>query len=92
MKPPAAVRRLFPEIRGEDLHQPEATDFILGRLLEEGDTADLRWLCTEIDESRLRAWLSTHGPRQLSRRSYAFWTTALSSPRTDLPDNPLWPL
>jgi hypothetical protein len=51
--------------------------FVIARLLEDGDSADLRWLIGAAGEPALAAWLERHGARQLSRRSLAFWQLAL---------------
>lgn len=51
--------------------------FLIARLLEDGDGADLAWLTEAIAEDDLAAWLERHGGRQLSRRSRAFWEIVL---------------
>jgi hypothetical protein len=77
---PAGARRLFP---CHDLAAvscaPAAPElpFVIARLLEDGDSADLRWLIGAAGEPALAAWLARHGARQLSRRSLAFWQLAL---------------
>ena len=96
MSPPAELRRLFPDFSDRDISQLEPTSFVIGRILEEGDTTDLRWLCARSGEAQLAAWLEARGDRQLSRRSRAFWSLLLASPgeaarRPDAQDNPLWP-
>lgn len=89
---PAGVRRLFyREPDDELLAQP---DFLIGRLLEEGDREDLTWLAGRYGEERLRAWLAARGGRQLSRRSRAFWRRMLASepaPAASATEE-LWPL
>jgi hypothetical protein len=68
---------------------------VVGRLLEDGDGADLAWLCATVPEADLANWLGRHGARKLSRRSRSFWEIVLGRPagpavtdtRTDL-----WPL
>ena len=94
-RPPFSTGRLFPELAREDLARFALGAFVIGRLLEEGDTQDLRWLTRVVGEQELRRWLAERGPRQLSRRSRAFWSLLLSrSPtRTSTADreSPLWP-
>jgi len=66
----------------------------MGRLLEDGDGADLAWLCETVPEAALADWLGRHGGRQLSRRSRAFWETILghrSGPARETGSD-LWPL
>ena len=104
---PAAARRLFgdpaaapPAVPALDAAAPDP--FVMTRLLEDGDRADLAWLGRQLPAAAVAAWIERHGARRLSRRSLAFWAAALSRP--DLgPDRPerrrelarrgeLWPL
>jgi len=92
--------RLFPGYEAADLEAPDARPFVLSRLLEDGDGADLRRLfaavpeMSEISEAGTAAWLAAHGGRQLSVRSRAFWELVLGTPAG--PAVPgiaaLWPL
>jgi hypothetical protein len=50
---------------------------VLALLLEDGDRADLAWLCRQLPEGALAAWVERHGARRLSRRSLAFWAVVL---------------
>lgn len=67
---------------------------VIERLLEDGDRADLQWLCGELGESRLAQWAQARGGRQLSKRSRLFWQLILGV----APGQPsevreaLWPL
>jgi hypothetical protein len=56
--------------------------YVLARLLEDGDRADLAWLCGRFSAADLAAWIERHGARRLSRRSLAFWAVTLG--RADL--------
>jgi hypothetical protein len=71
MIPSAA--RLFPGYGAGDLDTTRVGPFVLSRLLEDGDFADLRALFQSVPESAAAGWLAAHGGRQLSRRSCAFW-------------------
>ncbi|HVR11624.1 MAG TPA: hypothetical protein VMW75_26505 [Thermoanaerobaculia bacterium] len=86
---PPAARRLFGEpgaaaAAGEmaalDAAAPDP--YVLARLLEDGDRADLEWLCRRLPAGDLASWIERHGARRLSRRSLAFWALALE--RDDL--------
>ncbi|HYL05503.1 MAG TPA: hypothetical protein VE075_05660 [Thermoanaerobaculia bacterium] len=85
---PPAAHRLFGdpeavacrEVPRLDAAAPDA--YVLARLLEDGDRADLAWLCRRLPAAALAAWLERHGARRLSRRSLAFWAVALD--RDDL--------
>lgn len=88
---PAGARRLFP-------HHPEPPDpardpdFVIERLLDEGDSVDVAWLVARFGEPRLRAWLAAHGARRLSRRSRALWSLALDVECSPPPAHDLWPM
>jgi hypothetical protein len=90
--PPGLARHLDGEPL--ELHQPAARSRLIGRLLEEGDRAELAWLGSEVSRDELAAWFRAHGGRRLSRRSRAFWSAVLAQP---LPSShplaeALWPL
>lgn len=86
---PPETRRLFP---GYD--STPGLPFLIARLLEDGDGADLRWLCRNVPESELAAWLESRGGRQLSTRSRAFWELVLDREPGPEPAarKDLWPL
>ncbi len=94
MELPEASRRLFPGYAESDLGAPGHAPFVIGRLLEDGDSRDLAWLCGNVSESDLAAWLETRGGRQLSHRSRAFWEILLETPAGSQPESrsALWPL
>jgi hypothetical protein len=86
---PPAARRLFSAPGDGDtagggprLDAASPDPYVLARLLEDGDRADLAWLCSRMPAGTLAAWLERHGSRRLSRRSLAFWAVVLD--RRDL--------
>lgn len=83
--------RLFPSVGRDELARPASRDFLVARLLEEGDRRDLFWLTSHVPETELARWIERRGTRQLSRRSLAFWSLLLDTP-TDPPGDALWPL
>lgn len=91
---PSSTGRLLAHYGEVEL--PEHRDFLIGRLFEEGDTSDLRWLTENVTEDQLSSWLRTYGGRRLSQRSLAFWAALLGveevlagrPPETE----DLWPL
>ncbi len=89
---PSGTDRLFPHHRAEEaLASP---NFLIGRLLEDGDGADLRWLFASHGTAAARDWFALRGERQLSSRSRAFWTLILNQ-QTGLAvatAEELWPL
>jgi len=89
---PAGTRRLFPG--HGDLGGATSTDFLIGRLLEDGDGADLTWLFATLGETRVGRWFRQRGGRQLSRRSRLFWGRVLevdSGTNVEI-GGELWPL
>ena len=88
---PEETRRLFPGYSEPEL---EASPLLIGRLLEDGDSRDLAWLCRTLPEAELALWLEARGGRQLSVRSRAFWEIVLD--RKAGPEassrSALWPL
>lgn len=89
---PPGARRLLPGYDEADLARGRA--LVIARLLEDGDGADLAWLCAAVPEKDLAAWVGRHGRRKLSRRSRAFWQTVLGVPAgaTTGKERGLWPL
>lgn len=91
--PPPGLARHF---EGEPLDPTDAAarSRLIGRLLEDGDRAELAWLGGEVSRRELAEWFRAHGGRRLSRRSRAFWSAVLSEPLP--PGHPLaealWPL
>ncbi|MDX1642926.1 MAG: hypothetical protein R3244_01065 [Thermoanaerobaculia bacterium] len=92
MRVPRPTLRLFPCHRREDLAGAAARGLLIGRLLEEGDRRDLRWLTSEVTATELARWVEARGARQLSRRSLAFWSRLLDTPSEDGGHDALWPL
>jgi hypothetical protein len=93
--PPPAARRLFPEYPPDALDLAAAAPFVIGRLLEDGDGADLAWLFGSLSEAEVAAWIVRRGGRQLSRRSGAFWRLVIgpaASPPERAEPAALWPL
>lgn len=104
--PPAGARRLFPGhapdllagalagTAGAPGAGPGARGLVIGRLLEDGDGADLAWLAAGLGEAELAAWFARCGGRALSRRSRAFWSRVLdvAPPAPAHLAEVLWPL
>lgn len=92
----AAALRLLPHYEPADLEAPDARPFLLSRLLEDGDGADLRAFFRDsgMPEPVAAAWFAAHGGRQLSARSRAFWRILLGTePGPAAPAaSALWPL
>lgn len=91
---PRGARRLF--AHPEDVDPRGHLPHVIGRLLEEGDSADLCALTATVPEDGLTGWLRRRGGRQLSSRSRAFWSLVLDVPEDDMQRSDvteaLWPL
>lgn len=67
--------RLFDGYDDADLERHPG--FVLGRLLEEGDSEDLCRLAGRVPEAEWKSWLEQEGGRGLSDRSRVFWSLVL---------------
>jgi len=76
-EPPSEMARLFPHYDLDVSLDDASRSFLLERLLEEGESADLVWLTSVISLEELQDWVRDRGRRQLSRRSRMFWTQVL---------------
>ena len=92
--PPPTVRRIFAREANVDQMIAETPAYLIGRLLEEGNSNDLVWLNQVFSEDQIGSWLQTRGSRQLSRRSRLFWSAVLDREVSDPPGlhAKLWPL
>lgn len=91
---PAAVRERFAGYDEAAWTGPPHRDFLVTRLMEEGDGAELRWLVRTFGRDALASLLARRGGRALSRRSRAFWERVLDarSARPHPLAHELWPL
>jgi len=91
---PANACRLFAHYEDPTQLPAVSSQLVVARLLEEGDSSDLRWLTSAYPESQLSSWLDRHGSRLLSHRSRSFWRTVLARPDSPAqgPGDQLWPL
>lgn len=53
---------------------------IIGRVMERGTWADMRWLLTSFGRERLAAFLADGGYRTLPPRELRFWSTICHAP------------
>ena len=91
---PAAVERRFFAQDAATLLRAEHRDFLVSRLLEEGDGDELRWLFARVGDEAVASFVARRGGRQLSRRSRAFWSAVLGVPAQPAAalQHELWPL
>lgn len=91
---PTHTLRLFAHYEDIERLPVAAPALVMARLMEEGDSSDLRWLTRVYPERHLSSWLDEHGSRLLSRRSQVFWRILLDRPDSvaAAPGEQLWPL
>ena len=87
---PAGTARLFPHLASGVPLERDSRNFLIARLLEEGESTDLAWLTSTIPVEELRQWVRTRGGRQLSRRSLGFWSLVLGVESGPEPGDELW--
>ena len=84
-----AAKRLFDGYELEIVEGMERYEaFVVGRLLEEGGSDDLRQLAEIVPESRWRSWLESEGGLGLSDRSRVFWSLLLDAAAPKPPGKP----
>jgi hypothetical protein len=74
---PSTSQWLFPEYEFTQKDCEVYAGVIIERLLERGSWAEVNWLFDTYGEPRLAEWLSLHGFRLLSPRSFALWRLIL---------------
>lgn len=77
---PRRFRRFFWDVRIADLSVDQHQDFILGRLLEDGDRQALHWLVRTYSRETVAAFLKGRGVEVLSRRAWQFWSVYVGLP------------
>jgi len=73
---PSTLRRFFWDVRLADLSIDRHREFILGRLLEDGDRQALHWVCRTYPRRAVVDFLRDRGAALLSRRAWVFWSLA----------------
>lgn len=74
---PSTLACYFQEYRVDDLDLERHAELVIGRALEFGTRAELRWLFATYGAERVREFVRRRGFRKLSRRAFTFWTTVL---------------
>ena len=90
---PTNAQRLFAHYPDAERLPTDSPEFVIARLLEDGDGSDLRWLTSIFSETELSSWLNRHGSRLLTRRSLGFWRAVFDRPAPEIsrPGEQLWP-
>lgn len=90
---PANTHRLFAQESG--IHPQRHSGWLIERVLEDGDSRDLRWLFQELPREQITEWVQRYGERRLSCRSRVFWRRFLKLDPAVLineGNEALWPL
>lgn len=78
---PPHVRPFFWDGQFRDLTLAADADFIIGRLLAEGDWESIKWLRRKVGDRALREWLIRHSGLGLAPQSLRFWELVLGLDR-----------
>lgn len=74
---PSELHRLFWDCRPETIDSETHAPFVLGRILEYGSLAAVRWALQAYGVERIKEFLRERGLRTLSRKTLSFWTLLL---------------
>jgi hypothetical protein len=83
---PADMAWLFPEYAFDAMDIETHRGIIIERVLERGSWEQTRWLFATYDEAAVAQWVSKHGFRLLSKRSFALWRLALDVETFEAPE------
>ncbi len=83
---PITSKWLFPEYDFSLMDPATYESVIIERILDRGSWAEVNWLYAYYGESRLATWVSEHGFRLLSPRSFALWRLILRVEKYVAPD------
>lgn len=83
---PVDMAWLFPEYAFAMMDVQTHRGVIIERVLERGSWEQLRWLFATYGEAGAADWVSQHGFRLLSKRSFALWRLVLNVEHYHAPD------
>ena len=83
---PPDMAWLFPEYAFAEMTPQTHQGVIIERVLERGSWQQVKWLFAAYGETTVARWVSKHGFRLLSKRSFALWRLALDIETYDAPD------
>ena len=83
---PADMAWLFPEYAFATIDARSHQSVIIERVLERGSWEQVRWLFATYGEKIVAQWVSQHGFRLLSKRSFALWRLVLNLETHVAPD------
>ena len=74
---PPACRKFFWDADFSQLKFPEHENYVLGRLMQYGDIASIKWIILAFDRSTISRYLEKKGKVALDKKSYLFWEKVL---------------
>jgi hypothetical protein len=77
---PTSFHRFFWDHDASKLRWSKHRDFIINRLLSNGDTKAIRWVLEQTGAEALRDWIISGKGRDLSPRQLAWWQLILDIP------------
>jgi hypothetical protein len=81
---PPVLRPLFWDCDFSQLDWQTHRDFIVRRVLVEGDWDAVCWLRRELGDAGLREWILQHEGRALSPQQLRFWELILDLPKDEV--------
>ena len=92
MRLPAETLRLFSGYDEGELIRRRHRGFLIGQILERGDSEDLRWLFGNVRSRHITQFVEQQGQRKLTRRNLVFWNLlAELADDYDCTSADLWP-
>jgi hypothetical protein len=77
---PSFLKPFFWDTEFSRLKWSSHQDFIIQRILAEGDWRAVQWLRRRLGDEALRAWILQHRARGLDKRRLRFWELILPLP------------
>ena len=81
---PQQLRSLFWDYNFDSLKWPEHRDFVIARILQEGDHHATAWLRDQLGRSGLAEWIRGRRGRGLDPRRLRFWEVVLDLPKEEV--------
>jgi hypothetical protein len=87
---PTKLRWLFWEMDFPKLDTERDADFILGRILEFGRMADVRWAIKHYGMQEIHRFFRDTGDPELSERTRSFWRAVFNAEDEEWASPPAW--
>src|SRR5207237_286348 len=81
---PELLRPLFWDYNFDSLRWPEHRDFVIARILQEGNHHATAWLRDQLGLPALAEWIRGRRGRGLDPRRLRFWEVVLDLPKTEV--------